>query len=69
MSAGGNGRPARAPVSRANADHDDWEWPPIPLRRRIANTAFWIGCFVCLAGVITPAVWFSVSVVAGSLKK
>jgi phosphate transport system permease protein len=67
MSTGRNGRPARSPASRDRAGQDNWEWPPIPLRRRITNTAFWIGCFVCLAAVITPALWFSISVVARAI--
>ena len=33
------------------------------MRRRFANAVFWIACFICLAAVITPALWFSVSIV------
>src|SRR6266567_2336858 len=67
MSNSRNGRPAQPSASLEQDDPRSWEWPAIPLRRRIANAAFWIGCFVCLAGVITPALWFSIAVVARAL--
>jgi phosphate transport system permease protein len=54
----------QSPEARINADQAGWDWPPIPLRRRIANAVFWVGGFVCLAAVITPALWFSIAIVA-----
>lgn len=67
MSDSMNGRPASSPSANLGENQAGWEWPPIPARRRIANGAFWIGCFVCLAAVITPAVWFSVAIVARAI--
>jgi phosphate transport system permease protein len=39
-------------------------WPPVPTRRKIANAAFWIACFACLAAVVGPAIWMAGGIVA-----
>ncbi len=38
--------------------------PAVSLRRRSANAAFWILCFMCLALVIAPTVWLAGGVIA-----
>lgn len=60
MSDGGSLTPFR-PVSAASEIEETW--PRVPVRRKIANILFWIGCLVCLAAVITPALWFSIATV------
>jgi phosphate transport system permease protein len=41
-------------------DHgQDWTWPTVPARRRVANALFWAGCFICLALVIVPTAWLA----------
>jgi phosphate transport system permease protein len=40
-----------------------FEWPEVPLRRKIANQAFWIACFLCLALVVIPTVWLAGGVI------
>jgi phosphate transport system permease protein len=42
----------------------DWTWPAVPTRRRIANFAFWAACYVCLALVVIPTVWMAGGIVA-----
>ena len=45
------------------AGGDASPWPEVPLRRKIANVAFWGAGFVCLALVIVPTVWLVAGVV------
>lgn len=40
------------------------EWPPVPRRRKIANTVFWAACFACLALIVTPALWMVIGIIA-----
>jgi phosphate transport system permease protein len=40
-----------------------YEWPEVPLRRKIANQAFWIICFLALALVVVPTVWLAGGVI------
>lgn len=50
-------------VPAATAGGAGSEWPAIPLRRKIANWAFWALCFVALALVVTPTIWLAVGIV------
>jgi phosphate transport system permease protein len=50
--------------SGAPAGGSTYEWPEVPLRRKIANQAFWIICFLCLALVVIPTVWLAGGVIA-----
>jgi phosphate transport system permease protein len=40
-------------------------WPAVPVRRKVANVAFWALCFLALAAVVTPTLWL----VGGTLVK
>jgi phosphate transport system permease protein len=40
------------------------QWPAVPPRRKIANAAFWLACFGCLALVVAPALWMTIGIVA-----
>jgi phosphate transport system permease protein len=41
--------------------------PPVTLRRRVANTGFWMLCFVCLVAVIGPTIWLAVGIISRAL--
>lgn len=38
--------------------------PPVPLRKRIANSVFWALCLACLAVVIGPTAWLAYGVIS-----
>jgi phosphate transport system permease protein len=65
-----HGRNSRTPAAGptppgpAAAGRGAGEWPPVPLRRKIANAVFWVLCALCLAVVIVPTVWLAVGVIA-----
>lgn len=40
---------------------DDF-WPPVPTRRRVANSAFWVLCLLALGLVVAPTLWMAVGV-------
>ena len=53
-----------SPLSAAAARSvSSYEWPEVPLRRKVANSAFWIICFICLALVIGPTLWLAGGVI------
>lgn len=37
---------------------------PVPLRKKIANGAFWALCFICLVLVVGPTVWLAYGIIA-----
>src|SRR5215469_9161507 len=46
------------------APGSSFEWPKIPLRRKISNFVFWGLCFLALAVVVAPTIWLVVGVIA-----
>jgi phosphate transport system permease protein len=40
-----------------------FEWPEVPLRRKISNWAFWGVCFLALALVVVPTIWLAGGVI------
>ena len=52
-----------SPGAAAAGSGSTFEWPEVPLRRKIANSGFWIIGFVCLALVIAPTVWLAGGVI------
>lgn len=46
------------------SDSHAGDWPAVPVRRKLANWAFWAACFVSLALVIVPTVWMAGEIVA-----
>lgn len=54
--------PARS--TQSSVGGESWAWPTVPARRKIANWAFWLACFVALALVVVPTVWMAAGIVA-----
>jgi phosphate transport system permease protein len=53
-----------APPSSGPRTGAAFEWPAVPLHRRIGNSVFWALCFLAMALVIIPTIWLIVGVVA-----
>jgi len=51
----------------SSADGDSFAWPRVPLRRKIANTGFWLLGFACLALVVVPTTWLVAGIVGRAL--
>jgi phosphate transport system permease protein len=39
----------------------------VAIRRKAVNSAFWVGCFCCLAAVVGPTLWMLIGVVGRAL--
>jgi len=63
--------PSRAAASTggpaAPGSADDFQWPEIPLRRKVSNWLFWAACFVGMAVVIIPTVWLAGGVIVRAI--
>jgi phosphate transport system permease protein len=53
-----------APSPPGTPASSTFEWPAVPLRRRIGNAIFWAICFIGLALVIVPTIWLVIGIVA-----
>jgi len=40
-----------------------FEWPPVPMHRRVGNAVFWVLCFLGLALVIVPTIWLVLGII------
>jgi phosphate transport system permease protein len=40
-----------------------FEWPEVPLHRRIGNALFWFLCFIGLALVVVPTAWLALGII------
>ncbi|HWF82809.1 MAG TPA: ABC transporter permease subunit [Streptosporangiaceae bacterium] len=44
-----------------------YEWPAVPMRRRVGNAVFWVLCFIGLALVVVPTIWLAAGIVVRAL--
>jgi phosphate transport system permease protein len=56
-----------ATPSTSATGHEAFEWPRIPLRRKIGNLLFWGLCAIGLLVVIGPAIWLAAGVVVRAI--
>jgi len=40
-----------------------FEWPAVPLHRRVGNVIFWVLCFIGLALVVVPTAWLALGII------
>jgi phosphate transport system permease protein len=57
------GRTSSAPPGAGSTAGSASDWPAVPMRRKIANVAFWTACGLALAVVVVPTVWLAGGVV------
>ena len=57
------GRTSSAPPGAGTTAGSASDWPAVPMRRKIANVAFWSACGLALAVVVVPTVWLAGGVV------
>jgi phosphate transport system permease protein len=46
---------------------DENGWPAVPMRRKISNIIFWIGCLIALAVIVVPTAWLAGGIVARAI--
>lgn len=44
-----------------------YEWPAVPLHRRVGNAVFWVLCFTGLVLVVVPTIWLAAGIVIRAL--
>jgi phosphate transport system permease protein len=44
-------------ATAAGPSTTDLAWPDVPVRRKVANVAFWVLCSLGLAAVVVPTIW------------
>lgn len=54
----------RASAGVASAPASSFEWPKIPLRRKISNYLFWGLCSIGLLAVVGPTIWLAAGIIA-----
>jgi phosphate transport system permease protein len=54
-------------TTRTGMELDENGWPAVPMRRKISNILFWIGCLIALAVIIVPTVWLAGGIVARAI--
>jgi phosphate transport system permease protein len=55
---------ASSPADTVSPGGEAGDWPAVPVRRKMANWAFWMACFIALALVLVPTIWMAGGIIA-----